>query len=204
MGIQLFMHYQSSNDYLDLSVTGFRSLERKLLLYLFSLVFFVFKIFLNAFKSLVVIVYLPLPLVYYFQSFVIYRHFCRYQYDLNAPGAASQLRLISTRDLNLNVSVSNANMIIQAYASWNNLINVQKYQKKRVSLLYLLSLFVFSFTTFFLFFIYSIYISVSAEIPTFLFFPNSPDMYITSNRMHFLQLLMGHLSLTSITGEIII
>lgn len=146
MGIQLFVHYQSSNDYLDLSVTSFRSLERKLFLYFFSLFFFVFKIFLNAFKSLVVIVYLPLPLVYYFQSFLIYRHVCRYQYDLNAPGAASQLRLISTRDLNLNVSVSNANMIIQAYASWNNLSNVQEYQKKRVSLLYLLSLFVFSFS----------------------------------------------------------
>ncbi|KAE8055526.1 hypothetical protein FH972_012359 [Carpinus fangiana] len=55
----------------------------------------------------------------------------RYQYDLNAPGAASQLRLTSTRDLNLNVSVSNANMIIQAYASWNNLSNVQEYHKKR-------------------------------------------------------------------------
>ncbi|KAF3672124.1 hypothetical protein FXO38_06262 [Capsicum annuum] len=45
----------------------------------------------------------------------------RYQYDVNAPGAASQLRLASTRDLNLNISVSNANTIFQAYASWNNL-----------------------------------------------------------------------------------
>ncbi|XP_062073801.1 uncharacterized protein LOC133778015 isoform X2 [Humulus lupulus] len=53
--------------------------------------------------------------------------FLRYQYDLSAPGAASQLRLTSTRDLNLNISVSNANMIIQAYASWNNLGNVQAY-----------------------------------------------------------------------------
>ncbi|KAM6557396.1 hypothetical protein CsatB_004415 [Cannabis sativa] len=51
--------------------------------------------------------------------------FLRYQYDLSAPGAASQLRLTSTRDLNLNISVSNANMIIQAYSSWNNLSNVQ-------------------------------------------------------------------------------
>ncbi|KAK2995313.1 hypothetical protein RJ640_023827 [Escallonia rubra] len=45
----------------------------------------------------------------------------RYQYDINAPGAASQLRLTSTRDLNLNVTVSNANMAFQAYASWDNL-----------------------------------------------------------------------------------
>ncbi|KAL5551261.1 hypothetical protein UlMin_001437, partial [Ulmus minor] len=50
--------------------------------------------------------------------------FLRYQYDLNAPGAASQIRLTCTRDLNLNVSVSNANMMIQAYASWNNLSHV--------------------------------------------------------------------------------
>ncbi|KAF6135503.1 hypothetical protein GIB67_015356, partial [Kingdonia uniflora] len=47
--------------------------------------------------------------------------FLRYQYDIDAPGAASQLRVTSTRDLNLNISVSNANMMIQAYASWNNL-----------------------------------------------------------------------------------
>ncbi|WCJ20748.1 hypothetical protein M5689_002962 [Euphorbia peplus] len=59
--------------------------------------------------------------------------FLRYQYDLNAPGAASQLRLISTRDLNLNVSVSNMNMIIQAYASWNNLTHVHEtYKNKEV------------------------------------------------------------------------
>nr|DAD18267.1 TPA_asm: hypothetical protein HUJ06_019730 [Nelumbo nucifera] len=51
--------------------------------------------------------------------------FVRYLYDLNAP-AASQLRLTSTRDLNLNISVSNANMIFQAYASWNNLSNVHE------------------------------------------------------------------------------
>ncbi|KAJ7944655.1 pleckstrin-likey (PH) domain-containing protein [Quillaja saponaria] len=55
--------------------------------------------------------------------------FLRYQYDLNSPGAASQLRLTSPRDLNLNVSVSNANMIIQAYASWNNLSNAHDYYK---------------------------------------------------------------------------
>ncbi|EEF45057.1 vacuolar protein sorting-associated protein, putative [Ricinus communis] len=57
--------------------------------------------------------------------------FVRYQYDLNAPGAASQLRLTSTRELNLNVTVSNANMIIQAYASWNNLSHVHEYYKNR-------------------------------------------------------------------------
>ncbi|CAK8539544.1 unnamed protein product [Lathyrus sativus] len=57
--------------------------------------------------------------------------FLRYQYDLNAPGAASQLRLTSTRDLNLNVSVSNVNMIIQAYASWNNLSHVHEGYQNR-------------------------------------------------------------------------
>ncbi|BFG31191.1 hypothetical protein CerSpe_174650 [Prunus speciosa] len=57
--------------------------------------------------------------------------FLRYQYDPSAPTAASQLRLTSTRELNLNVSVSNANMIIQAYASWNSLIHVNEYHRKR-------------------------------------------------------------------------
>ncbi|XP_042953951.1 uncharacterized protein LOC122290372 isoform X2 [Carya illinoinensis] len=57
--------------------------------------------------------------------------FLRYLYDFNAPGAASQLRVTSTKDLNLNVSVSNANMIIQAYASWNNLSHVHESQRKR-------------------------------------------------------------------------
>lgn len=57
--------------------------------------------------------------------------YIRYQYDLNAPGAASQLRLTSSRDLNINVSVSNANMIIQAYASWSNLSHAHEYHKKR-------------------------------------------------------------------------
>ncbi|KAK6251014.1 hypothetical protein SCA6_005019 [Theobroma cacao] len=56
--------------------------------------------------------------------------FLRYQYDPNAPGAASQLRFTSTRDLNLNMSVSNVNMIIQAYASWNNLSDVHQYYKR--------------------------------------------------------------------------
>ncbi|KAK3434687.1 hypothetical protein EUGRSUZ_D02142 [Eucalyptus grandis] len=55
----------------------------------------------------------------------------RYQYDLNAPGAASQLRIASRRDLNLNVSVSNANMIIQAYASWSNLSHAHKSDKEQ-------------------------------------------------------------------------
>ncbi|XP_071692229.1 uncharacterized protein [Rutidosis leptorrhynchoides] len=50
----------------------------------------------------------------------------RYQYDVNSPSAASQLRLTSTRDLNLNITVSNANMLIQAYASWNNLSQVHE------------------------------------------------------------------------------
>ncbi|KAE9596742.1 putative vacuolar protein sorting-associated protein [Lupinus albus] len=57
--------------------------------------------------------------------------FLRYQYDLNALGTASQLRLTSTRDLNLNISVSNVNMIIQAYASWNNLTHAHECYKNR-------------------------------------------------------------------------
>ncbi|XP_058190168.1 uncharacterized protein LOC131307586 isoform X5 [Rhododendron vialii] len=57
--------------------------------------------------------------------------FLRYQYDCNAPGATSQLRLTCTRDLNLNVSVSNANMIFQAYASWSNLSQVDKSYRER-------------------------------------------------------------------------
>lgn len=60
---------------------------------------------------------------------------CRYQYDLNALAATSQLRLTSTRDLNLNVSVSNANMIIQAYASWNNLSHAHECYKNIVKFL---------------------------------------------------------------------
>lgn len=50
----------------------------------------------------------------------------RYQCNPNAPGVASELRITSTRDLNLNVSVSNANMILQAYSSWNNLSRVKE------------------------------------------------------------------------------
>ncbi|XP_060207492.1 uncharacterized protein LOC132635217 [Lycium barbarum] len=57
----------------------------------------------------------------------------RYQYDVNAPGAASQLRLASPRDLNINISVSNANTIFQAYASWNNLSHVKESYQEAVS-----------------------------------------------------------------------
>ncbi|XP_039123130.1 uncharacterized protein LOC120259563 isoform X5 [Dioscorea cayenensis subsp. rotundata] len=52
--------------------------------------------------------------------------FLRYQFDQNAPGEATQLRMTSTRDLNLNISVSNANMICQAYSSWINLGQIQE------------------------------------------------------------------------------
>lgn len=62
----------------------------------------------------------------------------RYQYDLNAPGAASQIRLTTTRDLNLNISVSNANMIIQAYASWNNLNDAHENYKSQVNFFHLI------------------------------------------------------------------
>ncbi|XP_073111690.1 uncharacterized protein [Elaeis guineensis] len=57
--------------------------------------------------------------------------FLRYQYDTNAPGAATHIRITSTRDLNLNVSVSNANMMFQAYSSWNNLSHIDESYKKR-------------------------------------------------------------------------
>ncbi|XP_042486677.1 uncharacterized protein LOC122066914 [Macadamia integrifolia] len=68
------------------------------------------------------------PLVEPFDGFI------RYQYDLNAP-SASQLRVTSTGDLNVNVSVSNANMIFQAYASWNNLSHAHESYKKREAVL---------------------------------------------------------------------
>ncbi|KAL6985854.1 hypothetical protein U1Q18_019227, partial [Sarracenia purpurea var. burkii] len=57
--------------------------------------------------------------------------FLRYLYDNNVPGAASQLRLTCTRDLNLNISVSNANLVFQAYASWNNLSQVDESYRER-------------------------------------------------------------------------
>ncbi|KAJ0970742.1 hypothetical protein J5N97_018701 [Dioscorea zingiberensis] len=52
--------------------------------------------------------------------------FLRYQFDQNAPGATTQLRMTSTSDLNLNISVSNANMICKAYSSWTNLSQIQE------------------------------------------------------------------------------
>ncbi|XP_019086561.1 PREDICTED: uncharacterized protein LOC104718635 [Camelina sativa] len=57
--------------------------------------------------------------------------FLRYQFNPRSFGAVSQLRLTSTKDLNVNVSVSNANTIIQAYSSWNSLSNVNEYHKER-------------------------------------------------------------------------
>uniref|UniRef100_A0A1J3IIE4 Putative vacuolar protein sorting-associated protein 13A n=1 Tax=Noccaea caerulescens TaxID=107243 RepID=A0A1J3IIE4_NOCCA len=57
--------------------------------------------------------------------------FLRYQFNPRSFGAVSELRLTSTKDLNVNVSVSNANTIIQAYASWNSLSNVHEYDKER-------------------------------------------------------------------------
>ncbi|KAK3153327.1 hypothetical protein QOZ80_2BG0170820 [Eleusine coracana subsp. coracana] len=60
--------------------------------------------------------------------------FLRYQYDMNTPGSPSQLRITSTRDLNLNVSVSNTNMLSQAYASWNNIsLGDELYKKETFS-----------------------------------------------------------------------
>ncbi|XP_042394059.1 uncharacterized protein LOC121984930 isoform X2 [Zingiber officinale] len=61
--------------------------------------------------------------------------FVRYQYDMNAPGASTQLRMTSTQDLNLNVSVSNANMLIQAYSSWNSLNHIDESYRKIESVL---------------------------------------------------------------------
>ncbi|KAF3782527.1 Vacuolar sorting-associated protein 13C [Nymphaea thermarum] len=55
--------------------------------------------------------------------------FIRYQYDISAPGMSSQLRITSTRDLNINVSVSNINLILQAYASWSSLSQVNESYK---------------------------------------------------------------------------
>ncbi|MCD7460935.1 hypothetical protein HAX54_044838 [Datura stramonium] len=54
------------------------------------------------------------------------------QNSVNAPGAASQFRLASTRDLNL-ISVSDTNTIFQAYASWNNLSHVKESYQDAVS-----------------------------------------------------------------------
>lgn len=52
---------------------------------------------------------------------------------MNAPGASTQLRMTSTQDLNLNFSVSNANMLIQAYSSWNSLNHIDESYRKIVS-----------------------------------------------------------------------
>ncbi|CAH8391411.1 unnamed protein product [Eruca vesicaria subsp. sativa] len=57
--------------------------------------------------------------------------FLRYQFNPRSFGAVSELRLTSTKDLNVNFSVSNANTIIQAYSSWNSLSNVHEYHKER-------------------------------------------------------------------------
>ncbi|KAL6642664.1 hypothetical protein ACP70R_020845 [Stipagrostis hirtigluma subsp. patula] len=60
--------------------------------------------------------------------------FLRYQYDMNTPGSPAQLRITSTQDLNLNVSVSNTNMLSQAYASWNNInLGDELYKKETFS-----------------------------------------------------------------------
>ncbi|KAG0473021.1 hypothetical protein HPP92_014878 [Vanilla planifolia] len=57
--------------------------------------------------------------------------FLRYQYDLNRPGAATQIRVTSTKDLTLNMSASNLNLMFQAYTSWCNLILVDESSKMR-------------------------------------------------------------------------
>uniref|UniRef100_A0A0E0MAV7 PH domain-containing protein n=1 Tax=Oryza punctata TaxID=4537 RepID=A0A0E0MAV7_ORYPU len=56
-----------------------------------------------------------------------------YQYDMNTPGSPGQLRIASTRDLNLNISVSNTNMLSQAYASWNNISLGNELYRKETS-----------------------------------------------------------------------
>ncbi|EPS74221.1 hypothetical protein M569_00532, partial [Genlisea aurea] len=45
----------------------------------------------------------------------------RYQYNPNGHSTASQIRITSTNDLNLNVSISNVNMVLHAYGSWSNI-----------------------------------------------------------------------------------
>lgn len=47
--------------------------------------------------------------------------FIRYRYDKSGSGAPSQIRMASTRDLNMNFSVSNVNMLLEAFSSWNRL-----------------------------------------------------------------------------------
>lgn len=55
------------------------------------------------------------------------------------------------RDLNLNVSVFNANMMIQAYASWHHLTNVHEHYRKRVNPYFF---WIFWITSFFLYLLY--------------------------------------------------
>ncbi|PNT67927.1 hypothetical protein BRADI_3g33740v3 [Brachypodium distachyon] len=59
--------------------------------------------------------------------------FLRYQYDVNTPGSPGQLRITSTRDLNLNVSASNTNMLSQAYLSWSNITLGDELYRKETS-----------------------------------------------------------------------
>eukprot|EP01018_Ginkgo_biloba_P007916 Gb_35998 [translate_table: standard] len=51
--------------------------------------------------------------------------FIRYQYDKNSSSAPSQVRVASTRNLNMNVSIANVNMLLEAVASWNKLNEIQ-------------------------------------------------------------------------------
>lgn len=57
--------------------------------------------------------------------------FIRYQYDENASGAPSQIRMAFTRDLNINLSVSNVNMLLEALSSWNKLHEVKGSSKTK-------------------------------------------------------------------------
>lgn len=59
--------------------------------------------------------------------------FIRYQYDKSAFGAPSQIRMASTRDLNMNLSVSNVNMLLEAFSSWNKLNEVKGSSKTKDS-----------------------------------------------------------------------
>lgn len=73
----------------------------------------------------------------------------RYQYDMNTPGSPGQLRITSTRDLNLNVSVSNTNMLSQAYVSWSNItLGDELYRKVHQYYLFLTVSSVFFFALF--------------------------------------------------------
>ncbi|XP_057872719.2 uncharacterized protein LOC131078906 isoform X2 [Cryptomeria japonica] len=56
--------------------------------------------------------------------------FVRYQYDKNSA-APSQVRMSFTKDLNMNVSVANVNMILEAFASWNKLNEMKRLSKTK-------------------------------------------------------------------------